>query len=356
MAVFDRKGGGVNNSMHDIGIAVAQGGHVYDGEKSYIDFTSGIFAASLGMHNSKVAISIDRQANRCMHAYQFDTPVRGKYLESLKVFTGYESAYMFSSGTESTEAAWKIARLHTGRHGIWGLTEAFHGKTLGAQIAAGKINDIRSNTGPEETGCLIFEPYVARTAKLHPPQLIDNIKRRVKEHDLILIADEIQAGFFRTGKLFGYQHYPDLKPDLVCIGKAMTNGFPASAVLGPSHLIDNPRMDLSSTNGGNPLACAAGLSVIEQMVKPEFIDRLAENIEIFGDGLKKLPLETEQIGMVAAIFFEYVDDADAAVVKLKDAGLLVVHTKANTIKLGPPLNIQGKVLRDGLNILKEVLG
>jgi acetylornithine/succinyldiaminopimelate/putrescine aminotransferase len=347
----------MQNSIHGIEIERIDQGAIFTADDlEFIDFTSGIFAASLGMFNEDVAINIERQAWLCMHAYQYDTPVKREYLKALKRFTGFESAYMFSSGTEATEAAWKICRLKTGKPGIWGLEPAFHGKTMGAQIAAKRIEDWRNQTPGEKTSCLIFEPYAAATCKFHPQTIIDRIVHLQKEFGLLLIADEIQAGFWRTGLKFGYMHYPELKPDLVCIGKAMCNGFPASAVLGPSELIDHPGMELSSTNGGNPLACAAGLSIIEQMETVDFLQGLQRNSNIFQDGLKRISRPTFGRGMVAAIHFSSVQEADDMVVKLKEEGLLVVHTKTNTIKLGPPLNIGEGDLRLGLKIIEEVVG
>lgn len=347
----------MENSIHGIEIDFVEGSRVHttDG-RELIDFTSGIFAASLGMANDLVSEAVYLQAERCIHAYQFDTEIKREYLKRLCEFTGFEAAYMFSSGTEATEAAWKIARRHTGRPGIWGLQPAFHGKTFGAQIAATRERDWRGQTPAEKTGCLIFEPYVAISAQFHDQKTIDRIVHLQKEHDLILIADEIQAGFGRTGKMFGYQHYQEIKPDLVCIGKAMCNGFPGSAVLGPSDLVDNPLMDLSSTNGGNPLACAAGSAVLDVFEHDHIIERAAETGIYFHEQLQKnLSHPVQGRGMVASIYFESVQEADQAVIDLCAAGMLVVHTKAQTIKLGPPLNISKFDLMEGITILCEVL-
>lgn len=346
----------MHNSIHGITIRACGKDYILSmDDVRYIDFTSGIFASSLGMFNEEIYSVMCAQSSICMHSYQFDTTVRQDYLKTLREFTGYESAYMFSSGTEATEAAWKIARNYTGKPGIWGLTGAFHGKTLGAQIMADREADWRSQTPPEKTGAIIFEPYHAPTARLHDPAVIEKIIKLKKKNNLILIADEIQAGFYRTGKLFGYMHYPGLKPDIVCIGKAMTNGFPASAILGPAELIENPMMDLSSTNGGNPLACAVGLEVIFQMTDPDFVENVLLLSDRFKIELSKLSKPVHCVGMVAAIIFDSTAEADEAVLALRDAGLLVVHTKTNTIKLGPPLNIGNYTFDQGLDIIKEVI-
>jgi acetylornithine/succinyldiaminopimelate/putrescine aminotransferase len=347
----------MHNSIHGITIKECRKDIVVDWDNNeYIDFTSGIFAASLGLNNDRVASYIIDELDVGMHSYQFGTIIQDEYLEKLCEFTGYESVYMFSSGTEATEAAWKIARLYTGKSGIWGLTGAFHGKTFGAQIMAGREPDWRNQTPADKTGALIFEPYNAPTARLHDPAIIEKILTFKEEHSLILIADEVQAGFYRTGKLFGYMHYPNLEPDLVCIGKGMTNGFPASAVLGSSELIENPLMELSSTNGGNPLACAAGLAVIEQMDNPLFVDGVQSLSDQLMVELSKLSKPVHCIGMVAAIVFDSTEEADEVVLALKDDGLLVVHTKTNTVKIGPPLNMATQNLKRGLGIIRGVVG
>jgi acetylornithine/succinyldiaminopimelate/putrescine aminotransferase len=346
----------MENSIHNITITNTFGsGLVFDDKTRYIDFTSGIFACNLGMDNAQVKEAISYQLGKCMHSYQFNTPIRKKYLAELRFFTGFESGYMFSSGTEAVEAALMIAHKVTGKDGIMGLNQAFHGKTLGSMIAAGRVPDVRNQRGGSQCGCIIIEPYIAHCAKFFDQKLIDRILWLKKEYNLFLICDEVQAGFFRTGKEFGYMHYPELKPDLVVIGKGMANGFPASAVLGPKALLDDPRVSLSSTNSGNPLACAAGLSVIEQMKELEFVRRLKERIGMFWSELNTLNVPVHGRGMVAAIDLSFVEDADKMVMRLKDIGLLVVHTGTQYIKLGPPLNISQALLLSGLRKLRKGL-
>lgn len=349
----------MHNSIHDIYpnyiYSVAK---VRMGAVEYIDFTSGIFAASLGMANHAVRRNIEVAILTNQHCYQYGSFFKDEYLKKLCEFTGYESAYMFSSGTEAVEAAWKVARRTTHREGIAGLTGAFHGKTLGAQIAAGREADWRNQTPPEKTAAIIIEPYNALTCQMIQPELVERLERMRQEYGMMLIADEIQAGFYRTGRLFGFQHYPIWRknpPDLVCIGKAMTNGLPGSAVLGPSYLIDDPQMDLSSTNGGHPLVCAAGSAVIDVMNTEKFMTDLLKNIEAFESSLPKIAKPAQGIGMVGSIYCDSVEEADDLVVALKDAGLLVVHTKAQTIKLGPPLNIPNGVLKEGFEIINTVV-
>ena len=323
----------------------------------YIDWTSGIFSSNLGLGNGDFETALWSQIARCYNTYLFGSRIRDEYLEALTEFTGYESAYMFSSGTEAVEAAYKIARRKTRRQGCCGLTSSFHGKTFGAQIMAGREQDWRGQTAPKETACIILEPYDALTCQLRDEKLIDRLQMMRKEHGIYLIVDEIQAGFYRTGTLFGWQHYPSFienPPDMVTIGKAMTNGLPGSAVLGPSELIDDPSMELSSTNGGNPVICAAGLEVIRQMTAPGFVDHVVSLSSVFERGLNSLVQPVRCVGMVGSIWLNTKEEADDIVMELAKQGLLVVHTGKNTIKLGPPLNITISCLENAIKILRGV--
>lgn len=347
---------------------------VYGHGGSYIDFTSGIFALNIGWANRAVTKAIVDRAY-FLHTYTYETNIRKKYIKKLCDFTGFESAALFSSGTEATEAAWRIVRKFTMKNRITGLgPDSFHGKTLGAQIMAEKVEDWRNQFHPHETGAIIMEPYVAHRAQFHPPELIAKINGMIERHELMLILDEIQAGFGRTGKLFGYQHYLNkikileaqapglepvfqeqetLKPDLVCIGKGMGNGFPLSGVLGASKYIDDEAFELSSTHGGNPLACAVGIAVIDYMLENNVISESARKGSVLHKKLADFEVPTFGRGMVAALEFGSTKQADEVVVAAARNGLLVVHTGRETVKLGPPLTIPDEQLEEGIEILKN---
>ena len=324
--------------------------------KGYLDFTAGIFAANIGHCNPYVTEAIKRQAGELIHSYTYQTEIREKYLDRLCKFTGYEAAALFSAGTEATEAAWKVMRIFTGKPAIYGLPAAFHGKTFGAQIMSGKMADHRYAQPLPHTCGLIMEPYEALFAKLHHDQVI---KRWHGLHEvgpwMLLCIDEIQAGFGRTGKLFGYEHYPTLEPDLVCVGKGLGNGFPVSALLGSKKLVNEKIYDLSSTHGGNPLACAVGLAVLEYYEDHNTIEEAERKGKLFQELLKKLPCQTSGVGMVGALVLGG-DDSDRFIKAAADMGLLVVHTGGSTVKLGPPLTITDEALTTGFELITEVLG
>jgi 4-aminobutyrate aminotransferase/(S)-3-amino-2-methylpropionate transaminase len=332
--------------------ADAKGHTVWDENgNDYIDFSSGIFAASVGHGNPRIRKALKEPP--FIHCYTHEHYWLEKYREMLCEFTGWECAMMWSAGTEATEAAWKICRIATSRTGIWGLDDAFHGKTLGAQIMAHRINDWRWGGPTDKTGCMIMEPYRAITAEFHSKELIDNVREWKSAHNFMLILDEIQGGFGRTGKLFGYQHYEGLEPDIVCIGKGAFSGFPASAILGPKDLLAEPGMDLSSTHGGNPVACAVGIATIEEFRRLNLIERSRELGELLHKKLADFPVETAGRGLLAGINMKTKGFANKLYEKCLARGLLCVHTDRHTVKIGPPLVITKKALLQGIGILRE---
>lgn len=334
-----------------------------DHGREYIDFSSGgAFCESLGINNRKI---IERLAHQIisgpgLNTYRFKTEIQEAYIERLCKFTGFEHAVMFSSGAEATEAAWKVMRLYKSKDGILGLDGAFHGKTLGAQIMAGKMPDYRYGD-PAAAAGVIMEPYAPLTAQFHNEKEIEHYNRVRADFDLMLTIDEIQGGFYRTGGLFGHNHYyeneANLDPDLVTIGKAAFNGFPASALLGPKWM-DDPKFDLTSTHGGNPMACAVGLAVIEYIEENDIEGKVMHAGNMLGDSLSMMmdgELLYNHKGMLAALIFKDAGEAMWVVIECKARGLLLIPTGHHTVKIAPALTISSNQLHDGLMILAEVL-
>ena len=336
-------------------------------DKEYIDFScGGAFCAAFGHDNPHIHTRLSKPIHPGVsHSYRFQNSARNRYLARLCDLTGYEHAVMFSTGTEATEAAWRVMRKYRRKDGILGMDGAFHGKTLGAQIMAGKSNEdgtLDYRYGEPSRACgLIMEPYRAVDACFRSDEEIARVNHMVRDYDLLLTLDEIQGGFFRTGKLFGYQHYVAtdgaqlLKPDFVCIGKAAFNGFPASVLLGPDWM-DDPRFELSSTHGGHPWACAAGMGVLDTIGDPaEFENGLNNKAQVFLSALETMGVEYNHKGMVAVVIFK---DAETAMSVARDCmarGLLVIPTGSNTIKIAPPLTISYTCLDGGLKVLAEVM-
>lgn len=341
----------------------AQGAKVWIKGKEYIDFTSGgIFCANLGNNNLAVRKAITEAP--FMSSYRYDTKIRQEYREKLLNVTGYEDVAFFSDGSMAVEAALRVMDLRYSWGNTVKLWESFHGKTKGIK----ELEEIEITKGWLEIGGgdnYIIEGYRGYDAHFWSDEIICELRMAQKKGSLICF-DEIQSGFGRTGKMFAYEHY-DIKPDLLIIGKAAGNGFPLSAVLTRyKELFDG--IDLSCTHGGNPMAMAAGLAVLEEFEKEDILKCLAggSRVHALQEGLRtmreKLACKVGDTcpkvngrGMVATLICRDKLEADEIYVRAFKKGLLLVHTDKNTVKIGPSLTISDNSLEKGLKILEKVL-
>ncbi len=393
----------------------AKGSNIYDlkGNK-FIDFTSAIFFSNVGHSNDRVTKAIkDMLSKPILGCYAYANEVRAKYLEKLICFCGdnFEKAFLLSSGTETTEAALKLMRMSgqkkkKKRLGVIAFENNWHGRTLGAQMMSGnpiqkewigyKDKDIHhlpfpypwivdENEGesffqksiqkliedgvdPSKDLCgVILETFQGWGAVFYPSSFVKAIKDFCIEHNLVLTFDEMQAGFARTGKAFGYQHY-DVEPDLLCCGKGMGNGYPLSGVIGKKEIMDLPEVgNMSSTHSANPMACAVGLAVLDEIEDKNLISESLRKGNILKTKLNELKDKSSNRisyilgeGLISAILFQdpvknTPDSEIASKIALKcyEKGLLVVHTGRESIKLGPPLNISDEALEEGINVIIE---
>jgi 4-aminobutyrate aminotransferase / (S)-3-amino-2-methylpropionate transaminase / 5-aminovalerate transaminase len=348
---------------------------------SFIDFTSSIFVVNCG--HSKIKESIISQADdSLLHTYDFPTKIRLKYLKALTKFTGFEKAFLLSSGTEATEAACKIMRINgAGFKTILSFKGAMHGKTFFAEALKGTNSSVNSSYAypldypkkgqswqdiikeinpiwVDNTCGIIIESYRGWDAQFFISSFIKELVVWAKARKILVCFDEIQAGFGRTGSLFAYEHY-GVKPDIVCCGKGIGGGVPLSAVLGSKELLDSCS-DLSSTNSGNPLVCAAGLANIKEFENNNLISEANRKGKIFKKYLNSLlhysiVKEVNCCGLVGAIVFNSVGIANDICLKALKRGLLVVKTNRESIKLGPPLTISEEALLEGLDVIRECI-
>ena len=380
----------------------------------WIDFTSTIFVANAGHAHPHIVEALKTQAEKLLHSYSYPTEIRARYLKKLIEFTPsyLEKASLFSTGTEASERAIKLARLYgqtlkPQRSLIVGGEGNFHGKTMGAQMAGG-IEEMKEWIGYrdpnmvqvpfpypgvlEQTGmsgkdlfyahlellkkngydihriaAFIVESYQGWGALFYPPDYIQEMRRFSAGIGALLIFDEIQAGFGRTGKLFAYEHY-EVEPDLVICGKAISSGPPLSAVLGRAHLIDLDST-YTSTHGGHPLACAAGLANIEVFEQEHLIEEAQRKESIFRSECarwkRRFPKRIGRIlgkGMIFGVFItkpgsDEIDQTltDRIVENALYKGVFSIRTGRGTLKLGPPLNIPDEALIEGLRVYEEAI-
>lgn len=380
----------------------------------WIDFTSTIFVVNVGHSNAHVTASIKAALDHPLYScYAYANPVRARYLEKLVAFAGapFEKAFLLSAGTEATEAALKLMRMQgqkigKRRRGIICIEGNWHGRTLGAQMMSSNLAqrewigyqdaDIHHIPFPypwvlngrdpvafledglqqlSEKGVdlaqdvcgFMLETFQGWGAVFYPKDFVQAIERLCQQHQILLTFDEMQAGFGRTGKAFGYQHY-GVTPDLICCGKGMGGGVPLAGVIGRAEIMDLPDVgNMSSTHSANPLVCAAGLAVIEELESRNLIVETARKGDLLFSGLRDLqqrfPDRISQLlgnGLIAAVVFRSPATGEAdgpftsrVAERCMQKGLLVVHTGRESIKLGPPLTIPDAALLEAIAVLGE---
>lgn len=357
---------------------------------NYIDFTSGgIFAAILGVNSPVIRKALQEAPMTCCYGAAYFNKTTERYKDMLREFTGYESVALFSTGSEATEAFWRVCRTYNGKPGVWGglvdpdeiggdapLADQMHGWTLGALIMSGRmtwpelgyspqLGRARFGMAPDVTSCMIMEPYHAPSGQFHRDNetTIGRIRGLQKEFpDIPLCVDEIQGGFGRTGKLFAHQWYnPALKPDFVTIGKGCGGGLPLSALLGPKEIMEDPRVieqaHLHSTHSGNPVMCSVGIAVIEEIQREDLIRAsYRKGVDLF-ELLRDCKVRHHVgRGLLAGLEFKGPEEVRKVVDLCYEKGLLVVDTGRKWIKLGPPLNIDERDLEQGCTVLKWAIG
>ena len=380
----------------------------------WIDFTSTIFVTNAGHGNKRIVKALKDVLDKpLLHTYTYASQERIDYLEYLIANTPkqFEKAFLMSAGTEATEAALKLMRLNGKKKGkrnggIICFKGAFHGRTMGAEMMTGneqskewigyqdpniyhlnfpypwdvvnskeffnaaikKLIDDKNLDVDKDLCGFMLETFQGWGAIFYPDEFVQELVKFAKEYNILVAFDEMQAGFGRTGKLFGYEHY-GVEPDIICCGKGASSGLPLSIVLGSQQVMDLPDIgSMSSTHSANPLVCVAG----HQNLKVMLDDGLIENSEKLGKLLHqklndikyKYPNHLQYIfgkGLLAALIFidkdgnALSDLCDVVSEKAFQKGLLVGNTGRESIKLAPPLSITEEALLEGIEVLDECI-
>ena len=395
----------------------AEGVQVFDQwGNAWLDFSSGVLVTNAGHSHPKVVEAIASTAQHSLlHSYCFPNEVRSLLAEKLVTMSPdpLAKAFLVTTGAESTECAIKLMRTHgvskggERKHVIVTYDNGFHGRTMGAQMAggmpAGKSWIINLDEGmvqvpfpegfrcPDTSfdfflGCLermgltpdriagvMAETYQGVNAALAPPEYFQAMRQWADDNDILITMDEVQAGFGRTGKLFGYMHY-GMVPDIVCCGKGLGDGMPISAVIGREDVMDQYAPgSMTSTHTGNPICCAAALASIEAIQSEGMVDNAAAMGKILMDGI--LPLKDKYApaigiiqgaGLVAAIQFTEPgttepnpDLAFEVTRRCVESGLMLfapVGVGGCAIKLNPPLCIEKDAVLEGIGVVDEAIG
>jgi 4-aminobutyrate aminotransferase / (S)-3-amino-2-methylpropionate transaminase / 5-aminovalerate transaminase len=395
---------------HPIALVSGQGATVWDAEgRAYTDLIGGIGVLNVGHAHPRVMQAAKAQMERLTHtSFQvamYEGYVRlAERLNGLVPIDGAAKTAFFTTGAEAVENAVKIARSFTGRPAIVAFTAAFHGRTLLGMSLTGKARPYKQNFGPfapavhhapfpypyrgtdeatalraleelfatqvapDQVAAVIFEPVAGEGGFLPmPPGFLRSLRALTREHGILLIDDEIQTGFGRTGKLFAIEH-TDVLPDLIASAKSLAGGFPLSAVSGRAEVMDAPTPGgLGGTYGGNPVAVAAALAVLDVLGEERLLERslaIGERIlERFRSAQAELDVIGEVRGLGGMVAMELVTDAasrtpagdltDDALRRAREAGVLALKAgmHGNVIRVLVPLVVDDAQLDLALDVL-----
>jgi acetylornithine/LysW-gamma-L-lysine aminotransferase len=349
----------------DVVIVRGEGARIWDADgNAYIDCTAGHGVANVGHAHPRIRAAIETQSARIITCpASFPNDRRAELLERLPAVTpdGLDRFFLCNSGTEAVEAALKFARLATGRPGFVATMRGFHGRTLGA-LSTTWEKKYRAPFQPlipgvqhvpydkpdklleavdGETAAVIIE-IIQGEGGVRPGSraFFDAARRACDEHGAMLVVDEVQTGFGRTGRLFACEHH-DLRPDILCMGKAMAGGLPMGAVAIGPRVGPLPPGSHGSTFGGNPLCCAAAVAVLDILRDEDLVARADKAGARLRATLaeRDLPRVREIRGLGLMIGIELRDRVTSALAGLRERGVLALAAGPNVLRLLPPLCI-----------------
>jgi 4-aminobutyrate aminotransferase / (S)-3-amino-2-methylpropionate transaminase / 5-aminovalerate transaminase len=396
--------------------ARAENAELWDVEgKRYVDFAGGIAVLNTGHRHPKVMAAVAKQAELFTHT-AFQVMAYEPYialaerLNAAAPFSGPAKTIFFTTGAEALENAVKIARAATGRTGVIAFTGGFHGRTMMTMAMTGKVLPYKRSFGPmpadvfhvpfpsaqsgvtvaeslraieflfaadipaDRVAAIVIEPVQGEGGFLiTPPELLRALRELCDRHGILLIADEVQTGFARTGKLFAISH-SGVEPDMITMAKSLAGGFPLSGVLGRAAVMDmvDPG-GLGGTYAGSPLACAAALAVLDVIEEEKLCERADAIGAMMVERLKALQGRNDLVAIAdvralgAMVAFDVVKDragkepdkdAAAAVArKALDLGLILLTcgTAGNVVRILVPLTASDAILHEGMDLLTAAL-
>ena len=383
----------------------------------FLDFMAGIAVASTGHSHPRVVQAIEAQARKFLHIcgsdYYYEPMVDlAEKLSRLAPGAGTKKVFFTNSGTEAVEAAFKLARYHTKRQHVIAFHGAFHGRTLGSLSLTASRSSHRAHFGPlipgvhhvpygfchrcpyqlqhpscgiecvrvlekvtfryevrpEEVAAIFVEPVQGEGGYVvPPPEYLPMLQELCRKHGILLVLDEIQSGFGRTGKMFAGEHW-NIEPDILCTAKGIASGMPLGAMIAREEISTWTRSTHGSTFGGNPVACAAALATIQLLE-----DGLVENAATVGEFLKNKLMDLQSrrreisdvrgLGLMIGVEFERNDGSHAPDAKLRDRvmqkcfekGLLLLSCGESTLRFCPPLIVTEKEAATAVQIFEAAI-
>ncbi|MBY6195621.1 4-aminobutyrate--2-oxoglutarate transaminase [Vibrio hangzhouensis] len=400
-------------ALYPLYVEKADNAHVWDVDgNKYIDFAAGIAVTNTGHSHSRITEAVKAQIDNFSHTCAMVTPYESfvelaEKLTELAPGNTEKKAIFLTTGAEAVENAVKVARAHTGRSGVIAFKGGFHGRTNMTMGLTGKIAPYKAGFGPfpneifhapypnalhgisvqdslqalddlfacdieaSRVAAIIFEPVQGEGGfYMAPVEFAKAVRELCDKHGIMLIADEIQTGFARTGKMFATE-YLEIEPDLMTMAKGIAGGFPISAVVGKADVMDSALPGgLGGTYAGSPLGCIAGLEVLKIIEEEQLCQKAQAIGEVVNARISELQKSVPAIaeirthGAMMAIEFsdpesgQPLQDVTKAVIgKAQENGLILLScgVKANVIRLLPPLTIESEVLAEGLDKLEAII-
>jgi acetylornithine/succinyldiaminopimelate/putrescine aminotransferase len=368
-------------------ISHAEGSYIYDTSgKKHLDFVAGVSACTLGHCHPRVVSAIKNQVDKYLHVMVYGEYIQQPAVELAKLLAenlpkNLNTTYLVNSGTEAIEGSLKLARRATGRTQLLYANNAYHGNTMGSMSVMGfeerknafkplvpdcfPVNfnneaDLQKITS--ETAAIILETIQGGAGFIQPENdYLKKVRQRCDETGTLLILDEIQPGFGRTGKLFAFEHF-DIVPDILVMGKGMGGGLPIGAFTASHEVMallqDNPKLGHITTFGGNPVIAAAALATLQELTETDIIQQTLEKEKLFRNLLKHpLIKEVRGRGLMLAAMLETPEIASQVILACKEEGLILFWLlfEGRALRITPPLTISNDEIAEGCKLLQIVL-
>lgn len=365
----------------------AKGSYIYGKNgRAYLDFAAGVSVNTLGHSHPKVNQAIIDQVNRHQHVMVYGEYAQEKPVALCKRLaqvlpSPLDTTYLVNSGTEAIEASMKLAKRYTGREEIIACKNAYHGNTHGSLSLAGReekkrafrpllpmINFIEFNSESDlnkitdKTAGVVVETIQGASGfRLPQNDYLKKLKKRCEEVGALLILDEIQPGFGRTGKLFAFEHY-DFVPDVLVIGKGMASGMPIGAFVASAQMMESlshsPTLGHITTFGGNPVVAAAALATLDELLESDLMKQIDGKEKLFRELLVHPKIKTVAgRGLMLAPELESPEYALEVAAKCMEKGLILfwLMYSIQNLRITPPITISLDEIRKGCEIILEVL-
>ena len=368
-------------------VIYAEGSYIYDkNHKAYLDFVAGVSACSLGHRHPKVIEAIKTQLDTYLHVMVYGEYVQKPAVELSKLLAKHlpkplETTYLTNSGTEAIEGSIKLARRFTGRSEIISAHHAYHGNTMGSLSIMGfeerkkpfrpLIPDVRFIEFNNEqnlskitskTAAVVLETIQGSAGFVEPKAgYLTKVRKRCDDVGALLILDEIQPGFGRTGKLFAFEHYNCI-PDILVTGKGLGGGMPIGAFTASKAMMDtlkdNPKLGHITTFGGHPVIAAAALATVKEIIDSDLMEKTLEKEQLIRKHLvHPLIKNIRGKGLMLAALTPSADIANQVILKCQDEGLILFWLlfEPKAIRITPPLTISNEDIIKGCQVITQVL-